>query len=356
MMYSRLHKKYYAKRVFLSVVFLVVTAHLSSGENIEEQPGYLKSELIFPLDDKPTPNCHASTIVANKERELVTSWFGGTEEGNPDVDIWVSRYAGGKWSKPVEAANGEWVLGRRFPCWNPVLFQPRNGPLLLFFKTGPTPSTWWGEWMISEDGGKTWKERQCLPKGGIGPVKNKPIQLQDGTILCPSSSEHDGWRVHFERTADLGKTWEIIGPLPADQEFQVIQPCILTYPDGRMQVLCRTKNKKVIAQSWSQDGGTTWSPVAATELPNPNSGIDAVTLSDGRQLVVYNPITKGRNILSVAISADGAKWKEVMKLEEETDGEFSYPAVIQTADDRVHITYTYNRVSIKHVVIDPKIF
>ncbi len=340
----------------LSLIFLAATADMARSEISKEQPGYLKSELIFPLDNKPSPNCHASTIVENQAGELVASWFGGTEEGNSDVGIWVSRYTEGKWSKPVEAATGEWILGRRFPCWNPVLFQPRKGPLLLFFKTGPTPSTWWGEWMVSEDGGKTWKDRQCLPKGGIGPVKNKPVQLQDGTILCPSSSEHNGWRVHLERTADLGKTWEIIGPLNTNKELQVIQPCILTYPEGRLQLLCRTKKEKVIAQSWSQDGGTTWSPVAATELPNPNSGIDAVTLSDGRQLVVYNPIPKGRNKLSVAISADGETWKEVMKLEEETAGEFSYPAGIQTADDMVHITYTYNRVSIKHAVIDPKSF
>jgi predicted neuraminidase len=115
----------------------------------------------------------------------------------------------------------------------------------------------------------------------------------------------------------------------------------------------------VIAESWSSDGGSTWSEVAGTKLPNPNSGTDAVTLADGRQLLVYNHTTRqgdfpsGRNMLNVAISKDGKDWKPVLTLERER-GEFSYPAVIQTSDGKVQITYTYQRQSVKHVVLDPK--
>ncbi|QOV89856.1 sialidase family protein [Humisphaera borealis] len=326
------------------------------------QGAYVSAELIYPLDNKPTPQCHASTIVETPTG-LVAAWFGGTAESKPDVGIWVSRHDGKAWGKPVEVADGVQSPDKRFPCWNPVLFQPKSGPLLLFYKVGPTPSSWWGMLRTSEDGGKTWSAAKKMgedPKIGhlLGPVKNKPIQLKDGTILCPSSSEHDGWRVHFEATKDLGKTWEVIGPIHDGREFGAIQPSILTYADGGMQVLCRSKQEKV-TQAWSQDGGKTWGPMSATALPNPNSGTDAVTLADGRQLLIYNHTTrlglglpaKGREMLNLAISKDGKDWKTVLTLEKQK-GEYSYPAIIQTADGKVHITYTYQRQTIKHVVLD----
>ena len=117
-------------------------------------------------------------------------------------------------------------------------------------------------------------------------------------------------------------------------------------------MLCRTRRERFVAQSWSEDAGKTWSPFEATTLPNPNSGIDAVTLKDGRQLLVFNNTPKGRTPLNVGVSRDGSQWKVVVTLEDQP-GEYSYPAVIQSDDGLVHITYTYWRQSIKHVVLDP---
>src|SRR6187549_3689611 len=82
----------------------------------------------------------------------------------------------------------------RYPCWNPVLFKPSKGPLMLFYKVGPNPNEWWGMLMTSDDEGKSWSEPRRLGKNSaigdlLGPVKNKPIELADGTIICPSSSE-----------------------------------------------------------------------------------------------------------------------------------------------------------------------
>ncbi len=185
--------------------------------------GYVKGELIFALNDKPTPQCHASTIVETSQGS-VSAWFGGQHEKNADVGIWVSRLQGDSWSRPVEAANGVQSGTLRYPCWNPVLFQPASGPLLLFYKVGPSPSEWWGMLLTSDDCGATWSAPRKLGQDDkighlLGPVKNKPIQLRDGSILCPSSSEHRGWRVHFELTKDLGKTWEVIGPINDGREF-----------------------------------------------------------------------------------------------------------------------------------------
>jgi predicted neuraminidase len=330
---------------------------------------YLRGGLIYELDNKPTPQCHASTIVETPSG-MIAAFFAGTHEKNPDVGIRITRLQDGKWTTPEEVANGVESKTVRYPTWNPVLFQPANGPLMLFYKVGPTPIDWWGMLITSDDDGKTWSKPRKLgvdKKVGhlLGPVKNKPIQLADGTIICPSSSEikdeagEDTWKVHFEITKDLGKTWEVVGPINDGVTFDAIQPSILTYPDKRMQILCRTR-QDVISQSWSSDLGKTWSEMTSTSLPNPSSGTDAVTLKDNRQLLVYNHTTregeepKGRNMLNLAISDDGVDWVPVMTLENEpARAGYSYPAIIQTSDGLVHITYTYMRQSVKHVVVDP---
>lgn len=318
----------------------------------------LKSEFIY--DTAPFPSCHASTIAETKSG-LVCAWFGGTAERNPDVCIYVSLHENGRWTPPMEVANGVGFGPKRLPTWNPVLFQPRSGPLLLFYKVGPSPSTWWGMMITSSDDGKTWSEPMRLPEGILGPIKNKPVQLENGDILCSSSTENNGWRVHFERTSDGGKTWTATAPVNDGREIGAIQPSLLFHKDGRLEAVGRTKNGKIF-QIWSSDGGATWGRMTLTDLPNPNSGTDALTLHDGRQLLVYNHnarrglLTDGRNPLNVALSDDGQNWQSVLVLEDDPQAPsgFAYPAVIQTRDGMIHITYTWERKRIKHVVINPK--
>ena len=95
----------------------------------------------------------------------------------------------------IEVASGVQSATNRYPCWNPVLFQPKTGSLLLFYKVGPSPGSWWGMMMTSENGGRTWSPPRRLPDGFLGPIKNKPVQCADGDILCPSSTEEGGWRI-----------------------------------------------------------------------------------------------------------------------------------------------------------------
>jgi predicted neuraminidase len=318
----------------------------------------LKSEFIY--ETAPFPSCHASTIAETKSG-LVAAWFGGTRERNPDVCIYVSRNESGRWTAPLEVANGIGFATNRLPCWNPVLFQPKTGPLLLFYKVGPSPALWWGMLTTSADDGRTWSEPQRLPEGILGPIKNKPVQLANGDILCPSSTEGEGgWRVHFERTGDLGRTWQATAPVNDGKEIGAIQPSLLFYSGGKMQAIGRTRQGKLF-QIWSDDTGLTWGRMTLTSLPNPDSGTDAVTLSDGRQLLVYNHNTKdqtrnkGRSPLNIAVSEDGETWRAALVLEDDpaAPSGFAYPAVIQTRDGLVHITYTWKRARIKHVVVDP---
>ncbi len=311
----------------------------------------MTNEFIF--ETAPFKSCHASTL-AETEGGLVAAWFGGSAEGSPDVGIWLSHHVNGKWTVPIEVTDGVQSPARRYACWNPVLFQAARGPLLLFYKVGPTPASWWGMLTQSDDGGHTWSRPLRLPEGILGPVKNKPVQLVSGDILCPSSSEDQGWRIHMERTEDLGRTWQTIGPLNDGTKIGAIQPSLLIHGDGQLQAVGRTRQGKVFTIG-SADDGRTWGPMTLTHLPNPDSGTDAVTLRDGRFLLVFNNTPHGRSPLNVALSTDGKAWTPYLALESEP-GEFSYPAVIQSRDGQVQITYTWNRRRIKHVTLDPTVY
>lgn len=338
------------------ITLLSFTILLGLAYPLAAQPTAKIIQKEFIYESAPFPSCHASTLVELTPGKWMTAWFGGTDEGNKDVGIWISTNEHGKWSKPLEMANGVITPELRYPCWNPVLFKTIQGTLFLFYKVGPSPREWWGMVMTSENDGQSWTEPIRLPDGILGPIKNKPVQLPDGTILSSSSTEtRQSWRAHLERSTDLGKTWEHIAIDPTT-ELDVIQGSILMYPANKLQMLCRSRQNR-IAEVWSEDGGKTWGKLRKTELLNPNSGTDAVTLQNGWQLLVYNPTIRGkdwdngRQKLHVAVSKDGKTWTDVQVLENEERGEFSYPAVVQAADGTVHITYTWNRKKIQHVAL-----
>jgi predicted neuraminidase len=337
---------------------------MATGADPEGPPSAIAvSEFIY--DRAPFPSAHASTIVETRDG-LLAAWFGGTAEGQPDVGIWCARRSGTGWSAPVEVARGAQPDGKRLPCWNPVLFRPSVGPLLLFYKVGPSPREWWGLLRTSRDEGRSWSDPIPLPPGFLGPIRAKPVELATGDLLAGSSTEHAGWMVHMERLVageawksrgwtpevlSSAGAWQSVGPLNDPHEFAAIQPTILVHSPSELQILCRSR-QGVVTEAWSRDAGRSWSRMAATALPNPSAGIDSVRLADGRFLLAYNPTTEDRRKLEVAVSADGRAWRRGVLLED-APGEYSYPALIQSGDGRVHVTYTWNRQRIKHVVVDP---
>ena len=340
------------RKFFVSLIVIIV---ISFSISIAQKQGILLEEFIY--EKAPFKECHASTI-AETANGLVTAWFGGTEEKNDDVEIWVSRKVNNKWTNPASVANGIQSDDLRYPCWNPVLFQIPNGPLQLYYKVGPSPRDWWGLMIESSDGGLTWGKPIKLPDGVLGPIKNKPVLLSNGTLLSPTSTEHDGWRIHFEYSKDLGKTWTKGDPINDGKKYNAIQPSVLIHSDGKIQIMARSKEISVLT-SWSSDDGYTWSDLEPSGLPNPNSGTDAETLKDGSFLLVYNHVGKKankwggkRSPLNVAVSTDGKLWEAALVLEDQS-GEYSYPSVIQASDGKVHIVYTWKRDKVKHVVVNP---
>lgn len=357
------------------------TLHMPDGTTRETGSGKYSFTEKLPMRDssivtdeflytKATfPECHSATIAETTKGDLVATYFGGTKERNPDVCIWVSRKVKGskEWTKPQMVADGIINDTLRKACWNPVVYQIPQGDLVIYFKIGSNVSDWSG-WMVrSKDGGKTWSKREPLQKDFLGPVKNKPV-MSRGRLIAPSSIESNGWRLYFEYSDDMGKTWQRTDYVEADSitiegkkklKDLAIQPSIILLKDGRLAALARTRSEH-IGITYSEDNGKTWSKLKLIDTPNNNSGLDAVTLSDGNHVLICNdkPIPNGikngkglRTPLSLMTSSDGESWQHWMTLEDSPISQYSYPSIIQTSDGHIHSIYTWRRQRIKHVEV-----
>lgn len=401
------------------------TANNSKGWSITDD------EFIY--DHSIYPETHSASIVELHDGTLLATYFGGTKERNPDVCIYTQRKTNDTWEKPILAADGvfapddkyanlagvtgidsmsvsasvgpcmdlgiDWNTAKteglkgknekcnllssaeklkRKACWNPVLFEMPNNEIWLFYKIGGNVKDWTGWLCKSHDGGRTWSQREPLPEGFLGPIKNKPI-LVGYNLVCPSSTEQDGWKIHFELYNIKTGKWTKTAPRATDSCL-CIQPAILIHPDGRLQALARTRptnsqrkgtdmSRGRIASTWSSDGGLTWSDMTFVNAPNNQSGIDAVTLSkpvtikgsdnkkynNQRHILIYNnfgtlPKTnKGpRTPLSLASSEDGVTWHHFCTLERSPISQYSYPSIIQGSDGSLHCVYTWRRQRIAY--------
>ena len=321
----------------------------------------------------PTAFCHASTVVALPDNELLCCWFGGTHEGEADVAIYASRRTSAGWSAPQVLAAGVEAN------WNPVLFQAAADRLLLFYKQGNAIASWQTWVRSSSDHGRTWSEPRELVagdvSGGRGPVRNKPIRLKDGRILAGASTEHGKWQAFADISDDNGVSWHKSSLVEiADLSYQagektaesdiavsqqsfygrgVIQPSLWQSADGSVHMLLRS-SEGYIYRSDSSDRGANWCAPYALPLPNNNSGLDLVRTEAGNLFLVCNPVAANwgqRSPLSLFKSGDeGASWHRLLDLETEA-AEFSYPAIISVGA-KIIITYTYKRQNIACVSLD----
>ena len=318
---------------------------------------------------------HASTIAQTTAGVIVAAWWAGAGERQGGTDIWMSRYINGKWTTPYRVFDGEEV-GNNYTCENVMLFQPKNGPLMLFTLVGPAAYKKPGDNTTyycnlrsylkkSYDDGQTWSTPVALGKapslvGGnlIGPTKNSPVQLADGTILIPSSNEYGllesrEWHrftFHFEKSTDGGNTWSLgyVCPIPANTEMLPIQPGFLRLGGGNLRVLGRNQGnvRNGTPTSTSSNNGQTWSGITLmTLLKHHKTAICPLTLSDGTHICIVNryPNNTERGTLDLMTSTNGTDWSFGININPESDGyEGHYPQAVQTSDGKLHVVYTYN--------------
>lgn len=301
------------------------------------------SELIFErIPEAPAHHCATITEAANGD--LVAVWYGGSYESADDQTLFLSRRKKGEraWSTP-EAL----IRDAAQPPGNAVIFRAGGRRLCLVWARMEASRPLrrgggWGQtrlqWRTSEDHGVTWSQDRPFLGGLSEGLRNVPITLASGDLLLPLAHS-------FAQSTDGGRTWVALGAVNTGG-----QPTVIERADGSLFTLLRQGPR--ILQSKSRDGGRTWSPAAATELDNPDAGIAMTRLRNGHLVLVFNDSTTERTPLSIARSFDeGWTWKPPLSLES-NPGEYSYPCVIQAADGRIHVTYTFRRHAIKHLELN----
>lgn len=321
----------------------------------------LANELVAPLLPEGL-ECHASHFTVTPEGEVLCVYFLGSHEGRADVRIYGSRRgADGRWEERVPLSEDDGL-----PHWNPVLFERRDGALLLFYKVGTPIAEWRTHVRLSYDGGKSFTPPRELVEGdtggGRGPSRNKAIYLRNGDILAPASTERGEWKCFFDRSRDGGVTWErgadlaLPEPMLASYETRelrgIIQPTLWESDEG-VHALLRSSEGRLFRTD-SRDGIDFCTPYP-TEMPNNNSGVDLVALPDGRLLLCCNPVEKNwgaRTPLSLYLSEDNGRSFSLFTHLVTGEGRYDYPAM-KLVGDTLHITYTWNRKSIGYLCLAP---
>jgi len=327
---------------------------------------------IFEQDSGPWSGSHAPTIAQTTDGTIIAAWRRDIDRISNN-EAWMSTFENGRWTLPRILATGS-ESGDDFTLENVVLFQPENGPLMLFYYVGPksyedredmvnAQANMWGVIRTSSDNGQTWSKPRDLGRderiaGGrlCGPTKNPPIQLPDGSILIPSSNEPGLKKVekgtreltwHFEKSNDMGRTWFVTDVLPPNP-YRAIQPGILNLGDAKLLALGRNEGRgHATPMSMSQDWGNSWSDISGlAALPQSHSGISTLTLKNGRHVCILNTPTeikfKPRERLDLMVSKNGTDWKLGINLNSEADGmDANYPQAIQTKDGKLHVVFTY---------------
>ena len=349
-------KRNYIILATLLIIFLSSCNRLQKGnaknlEIIENQVDSLPIKDFVAGANPPFKECHASTLIKLNDGNFLIAWFAGDKEKSDNVSIWMVKGKPNHWTAPLKVAKI-----RNDAHWNPVLFQSPTGKIFLFFKVGKEIDTWETWIKTSDDNGVSWSHAYELvkgDKGGRGPVRSKPIILSDGTWLSGSSHELNGYHVFTDRSSDDGKSWTATPYLKLGDSSlinkELIQPTLWESTTGNVHMLIRSE-LGIICRSDSKDLGKTWSPIYKTSLPNPNSGIDVVKLSDGTLILAYNPDNRNdgdRAPLLLGVSFDnGITWPKKLNIENgKGDDEFSYPGLINFGDT-IATCYTWQRKNI----------
>ena len=318
----------------------------------------------FAIDTLPCRMCHASAVLPVTDDRLLCAFFGGSYEGESDVGIYLCML-----DKGVHIKHS-FIKVSNEAHWNPVLFCVSEDRLALFFKVGNIIAQWSTFVCYSSDGGENWSEPVPLidgDKGGRGPVRNPPLRLKSGRILCPASSEQGEWHsfvdisddnlMTLEKSADIYADHELIAPRNRDLEKKIavseqsyggqgiIQPALWEDSSGVHMLLRSTFGR--ILRSDSLDEGQNWCKPYAVNMPNNNSGI-ATSYYKDTLFLACNPVADNwgaRTPMTLFTSENGIDFKEAVVLETQK-AEFSYPC-LYVLNNSLYISYTSKRTNIR---------
>lgn len=296
---------------------------------------------------------HSATLAELPGGVLVAAWYAGSGEGAADVAIYLSRrYADGAWSEPAAVITRERAQAdlRRnvVSLGNPLLLADDSGRLGLLF-VSIAAGRWSGSSMNlawSEDGGLTWGTARKLTMNPLANLsalpRNPPVRLAGGGWAVPVYEEF------------LGKFPETLWLQPRGKDFSaavsrveggvyILQSSLVPLAPARAVSFFRDfRPARWMSASWSDDAGRTWTKPAVTGLPNRDSGLCAIRLSDGAILSAFNDLSPGkRENLRLALSGDeGRTWSTIATLAEEAGSEFSYPYLVRTSDGTIRMAYS----------------
>ncbi len=288
---------------------------------------------------------HAATITAFDDGELLTAWY--AYAGPHELDgsaIYASRREpnASTWSVP------EVVVDTPHGDGNPVLYS-EGDDVWLFHAVVPFRwSTAHIEMRRSSDRGRTWTASRIVSAALGSSTRFPPIRLADGSLLLPAYDDLLG-RSLFFGSSD-GQVWRptsTVASIPGN-----IQPSIVQLAGGRLLAVMRNNGASWLWVMASDDSGETWSAPGDADFPNPGSPAALLRLASGHLMLVFNDSEGGRSPLSVALSGDeGRTWSAARNIAD-GDGSFSYPGAVQTPDGLVHLVYTENRETIRHVALN----
>jgi hypothetical protein len=179
---------------------------------------------------------------------------------------------------------------------------------------------------------------------GDGIMLNKPTVLKNGDWLLTSSVWKSENSIRVYASTDQGKTFELRGTanvLPAEARGPD-EPMIVQRKDGSLWMMVRSRG---IAETFSQDGGKTWTPVKRSSLRHPTARFFLRRLKSGNLLLVkHGPLDErvGRTDLMAFVSDDdGQTWKGGLMLDDRE--KVTYPDGVQAPNGTIYIVYDHNR-------------
>ncbi len=344
----------------------IETTHMQAQGTPIDEPGppreignqyglpYLAGQFIFQEIPGAAVH-HCSTVAEAPSGDILALWYGGSYESAEDQALYMARLEdkrSGLWTQPERVV---WNPGQ--PPGNAVVFQGPGEKMHIIW--GRMEGTWpkrrgsgWSDCRLmirtSEDNGHTWSEDRELEDTYGWLPRNTPLTLANGDFALPISGQVEGegsgsfLLVLNEDTGEWSRRGFIEG---------ASQPAVIVRDNGDLLSMMRSSPRTM--KSVSGDNGHTWTPIEPTDRRNPSSSSAMIKLESGRVLLVYTDTESGsRYPLVIAQSHDdGESWDDIITLA--TDwGEFSYPSIIQASDGKIHLTYTYRRYSIKHVVFN----